>query len=196
MAKIIFYEDRNFQGRSYETSSDCPELTSYLSKCNSCKVESGCFMVYDRSNFQGNQYFVRRGEYDDHQRMGMTDSVRSCRMIPMHKGQFRMQVYERENFGGQMHELMDDCESVQERLPYVRLPVLQSDGRPLAHVRAAPLQRQAGVREAWRVQEPQRDGKQLREQIQLHETYHGFLRGSASLMSEIHIVLTFKINIV
>uniref|UniRef100_A0A674D4H6 Beta/gamma crystallin 'Greek key' domain-containing protein n=1 Tax=Salmo trutta TaxID=8032 RepID=A0A674D4H6_SALTR len=112
---IIFYEDRNFQGRSYETSSDCPELTPYLSRCNSCRVESGCFMVYDRSNFQGNQYFVRRGEYGDYQRMGMSDSVHSCRMIPMHKGQFRMQVYERENFGGQMHELMDDCDSIQER---------------------------------------------------------------------------------
>ncbi|KAM4601714.1 gamma-crystallin M3-like isoform 2-T2 [Polymixia lowei] len=112
---IIFYEDRNFQGRSYETSSDCPELTSFLSRCNSCRVESGCFMVYDRSNFMGNQYFVRRGEYSDQQRMGMSDCIRSCRMIPMHRGQFRIRLYERENFGGQMHELMDDCDNMTER---------------------------------------------------------------------------------
>lgn len=26
-----------------------------------------------------------------------------------------MRIYERENFGGQMHELMDDCESLQEQ---------------------------------------------------------------------------------
>ncbi|KAJ8003952.1 hypothetical protein DPEC_G00153740 [Dallia pectoralis] len=32
-----------------------------------------------------------------------------------HNGPFRMRVYERENFGGQMHELSDDCESIQER---------------------------------------------------------------------------------
>uniref|UniRef100_A0A3P8ZC76 Beta/gamma crystallin 'Greek key' domain-containing protein n=1 Tax=Esox lucius TaxID=8010 RepID=A0A3P8ZC76_ESOLU len=113
--QIIFYEDRNFQGRSYETSSDCPELTSYLSRCNSCRVESGCFMVYDRSNFQGNQYFVRRGEYGDYTRMGMSDCIRSCRSIPMHRGQFRMRIYERENFGGQMHEMMDDCENMMDR---------------------------------------------------------------------------------
>ena len=27
-----------------------------------------------------------------------------------------MRVYERENFGGQMHELMDDCDSLHGRL--------------------------------------------------------------------------------
>ncbi|XP_041724716.1 gamma-crystallin M3-like [Coregonus clupeaformis] len=123
MGKIIFYEDRNFQGRSYETSQDCPELTSYLSRCNSCRVESGCFMVYDRSNFMGNQYFVRRGEYGDYQRMGMSDCIRSCRNIPMHRGNFRMRIYEKENFGGQMHELSDDCESMTDRF---RLNDMQS----------------------------------------------------------------------
>ncbi|XP_030627048.1 gamma-crystallin M3-like [Chanos chanos] len=115
MGKIIFYEDRNFQGGSYEASGDCAELTSYLSHCNSCKVESGCFMVYDRSNFMGNQYFLRRGEYSDCSRMGFCDSIRSCRMIPQHRGSFRMRIYERENFGGQMHEAVDDCESMMDR---------------------------------------------------------------------------------
>lgn len=83
--QIIFYEDRNFQGRSYETSSDCPELTSYLSRCNSCRVESGLFMVYEKPNFMGHQVLVRRGEYPDNQRlMGISssDCIRSSRMIP------------------------------------------------------------------------------------------------------------------
>uniref|UniRef100_A0A667ZFB3 Crystallin, gamma M5 n=1 Tax=Myripristis murdjan TaxID=586833 RepID=A0A667ZFB3_9TELE len=100
------------------TSSDCPELTSYLSRCNSCRVESGCFMVYERPNFMGHQMLVRRGEYPDNQRLmgvNMSDCIRSCRMIPMHRGQFRMRIYERENFGGQMYELMDDCDSIQDR---------------------------------------------------------------------------------
>ena len=82
-SQIIFYEDRNFQGRSYETSSDCADMSSFLSRCHSCRVESGCFMVYDRTNYLGNQFFVRRGEYSDYQRMGMSDCIRSCRMIPM-----------------------------------------------------------------------------------------------------------------
>uniref|UniRef100_A0A3B4CYJ1 Beta/gamma crystallin 'Greek key' domain-containing protein n=1 Tax=Pygocentrus nattereri TaxID=42514 RepID=A0A3B4CYJ1_PYGNA len=115
VCSITFYEDRNFQGRSYETSSDCAELTSYLSRCNSCRVQSGCFMVYDRSNFMGNQYFVRRGEYSDYQHMGLSDCFRSCRMIPMHRGPYRIRIYQRDNFGGQMYEIMDDCDSFMER---------------------------------------------------------------------------------
>ncbi|KAL7384724.1 hypothetical protein ABVT39_007589 [Epinephelus coioides] len=116
MGKIIFYEDRNFQGRSYECMSDCADMSSYLSRCHSCRVESGCFMVYDRPNYMGNQYFMRRGEYADYMSMmGMSGGIRSCRMIPMHRGQFRMRIYERENFGGQMHELMDDCDNIMDR---------------------------------------------------------------------------------
>lgn len=36
-------------------------------------------------------------------------------IFKQHRGQFRIRVYERENFGGQSHELMDDCESLQDR---------------------------------------------------------------------------------
>ncbi|XP_030643437.1 gamma-crystallin M3-like [Chanos chanos] len=115
MGRIIFYEDRNFQGRSYECNTDCPDLFSYLSRCTSCRVEAGCFVVYDRPNFMGNQYFLRRGEYSDYVRMGLSDSIRSCRLIPQYRGPFRMRIYERENFGGQMHELSEDCDSIMER---------------------------------------------------------------------------------
>ncbi|PWA17097.1 hypothetical protein CCH79_00013328 [Gambusia affinis] len=83
-SQVVFYEDRNFQGRSYECMSDCPDMSSYLSRCHSCRVERGCFMVYDRTNYMGNQYFMRRGEYADYMSMmGMSDGIRSCRMIPM-----------------------------------------------------------------------------------------------------------------
>ncbi|XP_034549385.1 gamma-crystallin M3-like [Notolabrus celidotus] len=114
--KIIFYEDRNFQGRSYETSTDCADMSSHLSRCHSCKVESGCFMVYDRPNYMGNQSLVRRGEYSDYQRLsGFGDCIRSCRIIPTHKGSYKIRIYEMENFGGQMIELMDDCDNIQDR---------------------------------------------------------------------------------
>ncbi|KAJ3584493.1 hypothetical protein NHX12_014988, partial [Muraenolepis orangiensis] len=121
---ITFYEDKNFQGRSYDCSSDCSEFSSHLSRCSSCRVESGCFMVYDRANYSGNQMFLRRGEYPDFQRMssmtgtmGMInmDTVRSCRFIPMHRGQYRMRIYQKEDFGGQMHEMLDDCDNMMER---------------------------------------------------------------------------------
>ncbi|KAK7877378.1 hypothetical protein WMY93_031915 [Mugilogobius chulae] len=123
-SQIIFYEERNFQGRSYECSSDCSDIHMHLNRCTSCRVENGCFVVYDRPNFMGNQMFLRRGEYSDVQRISsqtgmgggnLMETIRSCRIIPAHRGQFRMRVYERENFGGQTHELLEDCESLQER---------------------------------------------------------------------------------
>uniref|UniRef100_A0A8C7WX25 Crystallin, gamma M3 n=1 Tax=Oryzias sinensis TaxID=183150 RepID=A0A8C7WX25_9TELE len=116
--QIIFYEDRNFQGRSYETSSDCPDMSSYLSRCHSCRVESGCFVVYDRPNYMGNQYFMKRGEYADHASFGISGSVQSCRLVPQvtDTADYSKQlIFERENFQGQSHELVDDCDSIMDR---------------------------------------------------------------------------------
>uniref|UniRef100_A0A452H9Z2 Beta/gamma crystallin 'Greek key' domain-containing protein n=1 Tax=Gopherus agassizii TaxID=38772 RepID=A0A452H9Z2_9SAUR len=82
VSDIILFEDRNFQGRSVECSSDRPDLQSHLSRCNSIRVESGCFMLYERPNFQGQQFFVKRGDYPDMQSEGFSTSIKSCRMIP------------------------------------------------------------------------------------------------------------------
>ncbi|XP_049449882.1 gamma-crystallin M2-like [Epinephelus fuscoguttatus] len=116
MGKIIFYEDKNFQGRSYECSNDCTDLHSYFSRCNSIRVESGCFMIYERPNFMGHQYFMRRGEYSDYQRwMGFSSCIRSCRMIPLYRGSYRLRIYEKPDFSGHMMEFMDDCPCVSDR---------------------------------------------------------------------------------
>ncbi|KAJ8415079.1 hypothetical protein AAFF_G00007770 [Aldrovandia affinis] len=95
---------------------DGSNLHSYFNHCHSIRVESSCFMIYDRSDYMGFQYFLRRGEYSDYQRMlGINDCIRSCRMIPMHQGSFkRMRLYERYDMGGQMMELMDDCPNFME----------------------------------------------------------------------------------
>ncbi|XP_062302507.1 gamma-crystallin M2-like [Osmerus eperlanus] len=116
MGKIIFYEDRNFGGRHHECMSDCADLHSYFNRCHSIRVDSGMFMVYDRANYMGHQHFLKRGEYSDYQRMmGMTDCIRSCRMIPMHRGSYRMRMYDRSDMAGQMMELNDDCPNVMDR---------------------------------------------------------------------------------
>ncbi|XP_010787234.1 gamma-crystallin M2-like isoform X1 [Notothenia coriiceps] len=124
MGKIIFYEDKNFQGRSYECSNDCTDLHSYFSRCNSIRVESGCFMIYERPSFMGHQYFMRRGEYPDYQRwMGFSSCIRSCRMIPQtscplfpqYRGSYRLRIYEKPDFSGHMMEFMDDCPCVSDR---------------------------------------------------------------------------------
>ncbi|XP_029315138.1 gamma-crystallin S-1-like isoform X2 [Cottoperca gobio] len=115
MGKIIFYEDKNFSGRHFECNYDCTDLMCLLKHCNSIRVESGCFMIYDQSNYSGNQYCLRRGEYPDcHHWMGVRDCVCSCRLIPM-PGSFSMRLYQRTEFGGQVMDLADDCPSVEER---------------------------------------------------------------------------------
>ncbi|XP_029980808.1 gamma-crystallin M2-like [Sphaeramia orbicularis] len=116
MGKIIFYEGNNFSGRHYECTHDCSDLLSFFSHCKSIKVESGCFMVYEKPNYAGNQFFLNRGEYPDIQNwMGVCDSVSSCHLIPTKSGSFNVRLYERIEFGGQMMDLMDDCPSVMER---------------------------------------------------------------------------------
>nr|XP_019961390.1 PREDICTED: gamma-crystallin M2-like isoform X1 [Paralichthys olivaceus] len=116
MGKIIFYEDKNFSGRQLECSDDCSDLMCLLSCCNSVRVESGCFMIYEKPNYSGNQYYLRRGEYPDfHHWMGVSDAVSSCRLILMEPGSFNLRLYQRLEFGGQMMDLVDDCPSVMDR---------------------------------------------------------------------------------
>lgn len=81
--QIIFYEDRNFQGRHYECSTDCPDMQNYFSRCNSIRVENGCWVAYEKPNYAGYQYMLHKGEYPDYQRWaGFNDCIRSCRMVP------------------------------------------------------------------------------------------------------------------
>ncbi|XP_028249302.1 gamma-crystallin M2-like [Parambassis ranga] len=116
MLQIIFYEEKNFSGCHFECSSDCADLMSHISCCNSIRVEDGCFMIYEKPNYNGNQYYLKRGEYPDfHNWMGVNDSINSCRLIPIDSGSFNMRLYERIEFGGQMMDLVDDCPSVMDR---------------------------------------------------------------------------------
>ncbi|XP_012711880.1 gamma-crystallin M2 isoform X1 [Fundulus heteroclitus] len=116
MGKIIFYEEKDFSGNYFECSKDCADLHCNLSCCNSIRVESGCFMIYEKPNYTGNQYYLRKGEYADfHHWTGVNNLVGSCYLIHMEPGSFNMRLYERIEFGGQMRDLKDDCPSVMGR---------------------------------------------------------------------------------
>ncbi|MGH0128715.1 UNVERIFIED_CONTAM: hypothetical protein FKN15_035841 [Acipenser sinensis] len=115
MAKIFFFEDKNFGGRFHECNEDCSDLNSYFSRCNSIKVEGGCWVLYERPNYMGYQYVLSRGEYPDYQRwMGYSDCVKSCRVFPSYRGSYRMKIYEKPNFNGHTMEFMDDCACVSD----------------------------------------------------------------------------------
>ncbi|XP_072542024.1 gamma-crystallin M2 isoform X1 [Salminus brasiliensis] len=116
MGKIVFYEDKQFNGFYYECSNDCADMLCYLKCCNSIKVEDGCFMIYEQPHYSGQQYFLSKGEYPEYQEWaGLNDSIGSCRMIPKAEvASFEMQLFERMEYGGQMMDLADDCPSVME----------------------------------------------------------------------------------
>uniref|UniRef100_A0A8C5R282 Beta/gamma crystallin 'Greek key' domain-containing protein n=1 Tax=Leptobrachium leishanense TaxID=445787 RepID=A0A8C5R282_9ANUR len=119
MLQIVFFEDKNFQGRSYECSSDCSDLHSFFSRCNSIRVENGNWMLYERPNYAGHQYFLRKGEYPDFQQwLGFNDSVRSCRIISSYRGSHKIRLHEREDFRGEMLELTEDCPNLFEQFHY------------------------------------------------------------------------------
>ncbi|XP_069077495.1 gamma-crystallin 1-like isoform X1 [Pleurodeles waltl] len=113
--KIIFFEDQNFSGRSYECSTDHIDLRPHVSRCNSIRIIHGYWMLYEHSNYMGHQYLLKRGEYSDFQHWkGLNDSIRSCCLIPQHRRTFRIRIYEREQFRSQMMEFTDDCPHVYE----------------------------------------------------------------------------------
>ncbi|XP_069470044.1 gamma-crystallin 2-like [Ambystoma mexicanum] len=117
--EIVFYEDKNFQGRSYECSSDSSDLHSYFSRCNSIQVKNGNWMIYERQNYTGNQYYLWRGEYPEFQQWsGLNDTIRSCRLIAPYRGSHKVRVYEGEDFKGDMLELVDDCTSLYEQFQH------------------------------------------------------------------------------
>ncbi|XP_041858072.1 gamma-crystallin M2-like [Melanotaenia boesemani] len=116
MGKIVFYEDKNFEGRYYECGTDCPELNTHFRRCNSVRVENGAWVLYERPNYLGYQYVLTRGEYPDYQRwLGYNDSIRSCRMIRNLSGVFRVHVYECPEFSGQMLECIEDINNLPDR---------------------------------------------------------------------------------
>ncbi|XP_061841165.1 gamma-crystallin M2-like [Nerophis lumbriciformis] len=116
MGKITFYEEKKFQGRCYNCSSDCADLHTYFTRCSSIRVESGVWVLYERPNYKGFQYILCPGEYADSQQwMAFNDSVKSCRAIKnVYGSAWKLRLYERSNFGGQMVECADDCPSLYD----------------------------------------------------------------------------------
>uniref|UniRef100_A0A670JDS3 Crystallin gamma S n=1 Tax=Podarcis muralis TaxID=64176 RepID=A0A670JDS3_PODMU len=114
---ITFYEGKNFQGRRYESDRDCLDFHTDLSRCNSIRVEGGAWVVYERPNFAGNMYVLTHGEYPEYQRwMGLNDRVSSCKSIQLPGGgKYQIQLFEKGDFSGQMHESTEDCPSVMDQ---------------------------------------------------------------------------------
>uniref|UniRef100_A0A8C0JWT9 Gamma-crystallin S n=1 Tax=Canis lupus dingo TaxID=286419 RepID=A0A8C0JWT9_CANLU len=117
LSMITFYEDKHFQGRHYDCDCDCADFHMYLSRCNSIRVEGGTWAVYERPNFAGYMYILPRGEYPEYQHwMGLNDRLSSCRAVHLSSGgQYKIQIFEKGDFNGQMYETTEDCPSIMEQ---------------------------------------------------------------------------------
>ncbi|KAG7250141.1 hypothetical protein CRUP_004146 [Coryphaenoides rupestris] len=70
-------------------------MHSHFARCNSIRVDTGCWMAYEKPNYSGYQYMLTRGRYSDHHRW--------------------LKIFERSDFGGKMMELSEDCPNLQDR---------------------------------------------------------------------------------
>ncbi|XP_063074222.1 crystallin, gamma MX, partial [Engraulis encrasicolus] len=120
--QITFYEEQNFQGRHYECEGDCSEMHEHLARCNSIKVDSGCWMAYEKPDYMGYQYMLNKGEnkgeYPDLQHWAaFNDRIRSCRMVPSYSGKYHIKLFEGSDFRGAAKELTEDCPDLTEHVP-------------------------------------------------------------------------------
>uniref|UniRef100_A0A665WG20 Gamma-crystallin M2-like n=1 Tax=Echeneis naucrates TaxID=173247 RepID=A0A665WG20_ECHNA len=116
--RIVFFEDLDFQGKSYDCKGDLADLHGYIRRCNSVKVEGGWWVLYERNNFTGYQYVIGPGEYNEYRRwMGFNDCVRSCRIIKNVSRPHKLKLFDRPNFDGRSLELTENMKSLQEKWP-------------------------------------------------------------------------------
>ncbi|KAK5603659.1 hypothetical protein CRENBAI_002977 [Crenichthys baileyi] len=74
--------ESEFPRKVLQLQGDSADLFSFISRCNSVKVQGGWWVLYECSNFSGYQYIIGSGEYIDYgQWMGFNDSIRSCKII-------------------------------------------------------------------------------------------------------------------
>uniref|UniRef100_A0A8C6Q052 Gamma-crystallin M2-like n=1 Tax=Nothobranchius furzeri TaxID=105023 RepID=A0A8C6Q052_NOTFU len=119
MGKITFFEEKKFQGRCYNCSSDRADLHTHFSHCSSIWVESGIWVIYARPSYKGFRCILTPGEYADNQQwVAFSDPLPSHKERstppPVYGSSWKLRLYEKPDFGGQMFECFDDCPSMNE----------------------------------------------------------------------------------
>uniref|UniRef100_A0A8D3ALL4 Beta/gamma crystallin 'Greek key' domain-containing protein n=1 Tax=Scophthalmus maximus TaxID=52904 RepID=A0A8D3ALL4_SCOMX len=113
--ELIFYKDKNYQGRRYQCESDCTDFHSYRSRCNSARVEGATWVIYERPGFSGHLHVLTIGEYLNYQSWaGFNDQVSSCKRVHF-VSPYKIQLYGKADFGDQVFEATEDCPSVLQK---------------------------------------------------------------------------------
>lgn len=104
MAKITLYKDSNFGGRAFPVDQDISNLKDYgfNDEASSCRIESGTWMLYKDSNFQGDISILGKGDYASSGAMGLSnDSLSSLRHYPEVSGPTIL-LFKDTNYRGRM----------------------------------------------------------------------------------------------
>ena len=82
--QVTFYENDNFRGRAFSTTSDVANLrrAGFNDRASSVVVVGERWEACDDAGFNGHCVFLRPGNYPSLGAMGMNDRVSSVRMIP------------------------------------------------------------------------------------------------------------------
>jgi len=82
-AQVTFYENEDFQGRSYSTGQQVDNLqgTGFNDRASSVIVMRGRWEVCSDARFGGSCIVLRPGQYPSLATMGMNDRVSSMRMV-------------------------------------------------------------------------------------------------------------------
>ncbi|KAK6476377.1 beta-crystallin A4-like [Huso huso] len=118
--KIIVWDEECFQGRRHEFTSECYNVMEFgFETVRSFRVESGAWVGYEHSAYQGQQFVLERGEYPRWDAWSGSNAYHTERMTSFrpiacaNHRESRMSIYERENFLGRKGELSDDYPSLQ-----------------------------------------------------------------------------------
>ncbi|KYO28154.1 beta-crystallin A4 isoform B [Alligator mississippiensis] len=117
--KIVVWDEKNFQGRRHEFTSECYNITELsFDTVRSFKIESGAWVGFEHGGFQGQQFVLERGEYPSWEAWSGSNAYHVERMNSFrpiacanHRDS-KITIYERENFLGRKGDLSDDYPSL------------------------------------------------------------------------------------
>ena len=77
-AKVIVYEDFNFEGENLDTTFDTRYVgDQFNDKISSIKIESGTWRFYEDSNYEGRYWDLEPGEYSWVEDVGIPNDLMS-----------------------------------------------------------------------------------------------------------------------
>ncbi|XP_038614242.1 beta/gamma crystallin domain-containing protein 2 [Tachyglossus aculeatus] len=114
LSKIQLFSGPDFLGEQVTFKDDQPALPTAFQP-QSCRVQGGSWILFDETEFEGNQHVLSEGEYPTLTAMGYFASAmpRSLRKVPVHFSEPSIFLHGLECFEGKEIELNHEVRSLQ-----------------------------------------------------------------------------------